>query len=118
MCRNKAGSTEYGVFRQILSDPRVWQNIFVFLKEIWEPRGYEVALPRLLKFLFAAGDHEAACPAAMQEPAWIPEGAESGDFGQTLQPPSDMPGCVQVRACDWFCIITVRSQKHFIPFTL
>lgn len=43
--------------------------IFVFLKEIWEPRGYEVALPRLLKFLFAAGDHEAACPAAMQEPA-------------------------------------------------
>lgn len=43
--------------------------IFVFLKEIWEPRGHEVALPRLLKFLFAAGDHEAASPAAMQEPA-------------------------------------------------
>lgn len=39
------------------------------LKEIWEPRGYEVALPCLLKFLFAAGDHETACPAAMQEPA-------------------------------------------------
>lgn len=108
MCRNKLDpqNTESSVrYCQCLTKRLKQFYIFVFLKEIWEPRGYEVALPRLLKFLFAAGDHEAACPAAMQEPAWIPEGAESGDFGQTLQPPSDMPGCVQVRACDWFFFV-------------
>lgn len=40
--------------------------------------------------------HEAACPAAVQEPASVPQRAESGGSGQTLQPPGDMSGCLQV----------------------
>lgn len=41
---------------------------------------------------------EAACPAAVQKPARVPERAGPGRPGPPLQSPSNLPGCVQVPA--------------------
>lgn len=67
--------------------------------------------------------NEAACSTAVQESASVPERVESWHFGQTLQPSSNMSGCLQVsrprhmHAVVWWELLSTLSRFWHLLFS-
>lgn len=61
--------------------------------------------------VFLRVGNEATCPTSVQEPASVPQRVESWDFGQTLQPSSNMSGCLQVSHKDKRLSLCAKSFR-------